>query len=111
LYGFSGSLSRLKDGSDLFGEGRSSDVAGALNEALKRSSGMPLSAVVLATDGASNVPTDLATSLRELRARDVAVFTIGVGDTARPTDAELTKVDMPRRVIVGSRVNIEAFVG
>jgi uncharacterized membrane protein len=72
---------------------------------------MPLSAIVIATDGASNVPTDLAASLRELRARDIAVFTIGVGDTARPIDAELTRVDMPRRVIVGSRVNIEAFVG
>jgi uncharacterized membrane protein len=111
IYGFSGALSKLKSENDLYGEGRSSDVAGALNEALKRSSGMPLSAVVIATDGASNVPTDLAASLRELRARDIAVFTIGVGDTARPTDAELTRVDMPRRVIVGSRVNIEAFVG
>jgi uncharacterized membrane protein len=111
LYGFSGTLSKLKNENDLYGEGRSSDVAGALDEALKRSSGMPLSAVVIATDGASNVPTDLAASLRELRARDVAVFTIGIGDTARPTDAELTRVDMPRRVIVGSRVNIEAFVG
>jgi len=111
LYGFSGSLAALKNGNDLNGEGRSSDLAGALNETVKRSSGMPLSAVVLATDGASNVPTDLAATLRELRARDIAVFTVGVGNTARPLDAELTRVNMPRRVLVGSRLNIEAFVG
>ncbi|HKS09948.1 MAG TPA: glutamine amidotransferase [Pyrinomonadaceae bacterium] len=111
LYGFSGGLSRLKDGNDLFGEGRTSDVAGALEEAIKRSSGMPLSAIVLATDGASNVPSDISTTLRELRARDIPVFTIGVGDTARPLDAELTRINMPRRVLVGSRVNIETFVG
>src|SRR5918998_1722574 len=111
LYGFSGSLARLKDGNDLYGEGRTSDVAGALDETVKRSSGMPLSAVVLATDGASNVPRDLAGVLRELRARDIPVFTVGVGNTARPMDAELTRVNMPRRVLVGSRLNIETIVG
>ena len=68
-------------------------------------------AIVLATDGASNVPSDITPTLRELRARDIPVFTIGVGDTARPLDAELTRINMPRRVLVGSRVNIETFVG
>ena len=111
LYGFSGALSTLKNGGDLNGEGRSSDLAGALDETIKRSSGVPLSAVVIATDGAANVPRDLAATLRELRARDVPVFTVGVGNTNRPMDAELTRVNMPRRVLVGSRLNIEAFVG
>ena len=111
LYGFSGGLTRLKDGNDLYGEGRTSDLAGALDETIKRSSGMPLSAVVIATDGASNVPSDLAAVLRELRARDIPVFTVGVGNTARPMDAELTRVNMPRRVLVGSRLNIETIVG
>ncbi|HKN82063.1 MAG TPA: glutamine amidotransferase, partial [Pyrinomonadaceae bacterium] len=111
LYGFSGGLMRVKDGNDLYGEGRTSDLAGALDETIKRSSGMPLSAVVLATDGASNVPRDLAAVLRELRAHDIPVFTIGVGNTSRTMDAELTRVNMPRRVLVGSRLNIEAIVG
>jgi uncharacterized membrane protein len=111
LYGFSGAVSRLKGADDLFAEGRASDLAGALDETIKRSSGMPLSAVVLATDGASNVPRDLAATLRELRARDIPVFTVGVGNTARAVDAELTRINMPRRVLVGSRVNIETYVG
>src|SRR5688572_14380500 len=111
LYGFAGGLSRLKGADDLFAEGRTSDLAGALEETIKRSSGMPLSAVVLATDGASNVPRDLAATLRELRARDIPVFTVGVGNTSRPVDAELTRINMPRRVLVGSRVNIETYVG
>ena len=111
LYGFSGALSRLKDANDLYGEGRTSDLSGALDETIKRSSGMPLSAIVLATDGAANVPSDISNTLRELRARDIAVFTVGVGDTAKPLDAELTRINMPRRVLVGSRVNVETFVG
>src|ERR1044071_5133198 len=96
---------------NLYAEGRTSDLAGALDETIKRSSGMPLSAVVLASDGASNVPRDLAAVLRELRARDIPVFTVGVGNTAKPMDAELTRVNMPRRVLVGSRLNIETIVG
>jgi uncharacterized membrane protein len=110
LYGFSGGLIGVPDGKNLYGEGRTTDVAGALDEIAKRSSGMPLSAIVLATDGASNVARDLSATLRELRARDVPVFTVGVGDTSRPLDAELTRMNLPRRVLVGSRANIEAFV-
>jgi uncharacterized membrane protein len=110
LYGFSGDVTNIVDGSTLYGEGRTTDLAGALDEIAKRSSGMPLSAIVLVTDGAANVSRDLSATLRELRARDVPVFTVGVGDTARPLDAELTRIDLPRRVLVGSRANIEAFV-
>ena len=110
LYGFSGVVTSAVDGSTLYGEGRTTDVAGALDEIAKRSSGMPLSAVVLVTDGAANVSRDLGATLRELRARDIPVFTVGVGDTTRPLDAELTRMTLPHRVLVGSRANIEAFV-
>jgi uncharacterized membrane protein len=111
LYGFAGSLTSLRDQNELNGDGRSSDLSGALAETLKRTAGQPLSAVIVATDGAANVPGDLAATLRELRARDVAVFTLGVGNTAKATDAELIRINMPRRVLVGSRVNIEGVVG
>jgi hypothetical protein len=74
LYGFSGEVVGVSDGNTLYGEGRTTDVTGALDEIAKRSSGMPLSAIVLATDGASNVSRDLSATLRELRARDVPVF-------------------------------------
>ena len=110
LYGFSSDLVGVTDGNSLFGEGKTTDIAGALDEIAKRASGMPLSAIVLATDGAANVSRDLSATLRELRARDVPVFAIGVGETSKPVDAELTRVNLPRRVLVGSRANIEAFV-
>ena len=110
LYGFSGEVSGVADGNTLYGEGRTTDIAGALDEIARRSSGMPLSGIVLATDGAANVSRDLDATLRELRARDIPVFTVGVGDTARPLDAELTRINLPRRVLVGSRANIDAFV-
>src|SRR5262249_43338975 len=63
LYGFSGELMGVPDGNKLYGEGRTTDVAGALDEIARRSSGMPLSAIVLATDGAAIVPRDLSATL------------------------------------------------
>jgi uncharacterized membrane protein len=110
LYGFASEVTGVADGNTLYGEGHTTDITGALDEIARRSSGMPLSAIVLASDGASNVSRDLDATLRELRARDVPVFTVGVGDTARPLDAELTRINVPRRVLVGSRANIDAFV-
>jgi uncharacterized membrane protein len=110
LYGFSGEVTNIADGASLFGEGRTTDIAGALDEIAKRSSGLPLSGIVLMSDGAANVSRDLSATLRELRARDVPVFTVGVGEATRPLDAELTRINVPRRVLVGSRANIAAFV-
>jgi uncharacterized membrane protein len=110
LYGFSGSIEPLKQGNDLYGEGRTSNPVVALDEIVKRSAGLPLSAVVIATDGAANVPEDLSATLRELRARNIPVFTVGVGSTSRSMDAELVRMNLPRRVLVGSRIDIDALV-
>lgn len=110
-YGFSSQLDNIGDGGEeLTGEGLSSDVGGALAEAARRSTGAPLSAVVLVSDGAANAGTDLAAELRNLRARGLPVYTVGVGDARRPADAELSRVNLPRRVLVGSSVEVEAFV-
>ncbi|MFL6332545.1 MAG: hypothetical protein ACJ754_04290 [Pyrinomonadaceae bacterium] len=109
-YGFSSQLNNINGGDELTGEGLSSDVGGALAEAARRSTGAPLSAVVLVSDGAANSGADLAAELRNLRARGLPVYTVGVGDARSPADAELVRVNLPRRVLVGSSVEVEAFV-
>jgi uncharacterized membrane protein len=109
-YGFSGQLNDIDGGEGLTGEGLSSDVGGALAEAARRSTGAPLSAIVLVSDGAANAGADLAAELRNLRARGLPVYTVGVGSARRPADAELVRVTLPRRVLVGSSVEVEAFV-
>lgn len=109
-YAFAGELTKIDGGDELTGEGLASDVGGALTEAARRSAGAPLSAIVLVSDGASNVTHDLGAGLRNLRARGLPVYTVGVGSTRRPADAELLSVHLPRRVLVGSSVEVEAFV-
>jgi uncharacterized membrane protein len=110
IYGFAGELMKVGGGDELFAEGASSDLGGAISEAARRSAGTPLSAVVLVSDGASNVARDFAGELRNLRARGLPVYTVGVGSARRQQDAELTGLRLPRRVLAGSTINVEAFV-
>ena len=64
---------------------------------------------MLVSDGAANVPSDLAASC-ETCARRGCRLHVGVGSAARQTDAELVRVSVPRRVLVGSSAQVEAFV-
>ncbi len=110
LYGFSNSASKIKDISELKADGQATDVVAALREAIKDSTGSPLSAIVLVSDGGANTPKDLSAELRELRARNIPVFTVGVGNPSRFKDAEAVRVTTPRRVLVGSAIIAETLV-
>ncbi|MEP7339312.1 MAG: glutamine amidotransferase [Acidobacteriota bacterium] len=110
LYGFSNNAAKIKDASELKADGQATDVVGALREALKDSTGSPLSAIVLVSDGGANTPKDLSAELRELRARNIPVFTVGVGNSSRFKDAEAVRVTTPRRVLVGSAIIAETLV-
>ncbi|MEJ7616400.1 MAG: VWA domain-containing protein [Pyrinomonadaceae bacterium] len=110
LLGFSRNAIELSGVESLAGDGTTTDVAGALRNLMRRSVNRPLSAVVLVTDGAHNGKPDLEEQLRQLRAKNVPVFTVGVGRTSLPKDAELMRVNMPRRALIGSAIHAEALV-
>jgi uncharacterized membrane protein len=110
LYSFSTATTKIKDAAELKAQGAATDLAGALNEAVKDATGNALSAVVLVSDGGSNTPKDLSAELRDLRARNIPVFAIGVGNPDRFKDAEMTRVTTPRRVLTGSAVSADALV-
>lgn len=110
LYGFANNAARIKDANELTAEGAATDLVGALREAVKDSSGATLSAVVLVSDGGANTAKDLTAELRELRARNIPVFTVGVGNPDRFKDAEASRVTTPRRLLVGSTVIADVLV-
>jgi uncharacterized membrane protein len=110
LYGFATNAVKLKDANELKAEGGATDIVNALREAVKDSSAAALSAVVLVSDGGANTSRDLAAELRELKAKSIPVFTVGVGNPARFKDAEMSRVTTPRRVLTGSAVIADALV-
>ncbi|HKQ72413.1 MAG TPA: glutamine amidotransferase [Blastocatellia bacterium] len=110
LYGFSTGASKIKDANELKAEGAVTDIVNALRETVNDQSGAALSAVILVSDGGSNTSRDLGAELRDLRAKNIPVFTIGVGNPARFKDAEMSRVLTPRRVLTGSAVIADALV-
>lgn len=110
LYGFSNTANKIKDAADLKAEGAATDIVSALGEAVKESTGSPLSAIVLVSDGGANTPKDLSEQLRDLRSRNIPVFTVGVGNPLRFKDAETVRITAPRRVLSGSAIIAETLV-
>lgn len=111
LYGFAGAATKLQAANELEADGTSTDLATALQQVVRRSTSRPLAGVVVISDGATNAPADLAAQLRELQARRIPVYTIGVGSLdGAGADAEMVRVTVPRRVLIGSSVTAEALV-
>ncbi|HEY6400494.1 MAG TPA: hypothetical protein VI479_03745, partial [Blastocatellia bacterium] len=110
LYGFSSGASKIKDPSELKAEGGVTDIVNAFRETVNDQSGSSLSAIVLLSDGGANTSRDLGAELRELRAKNIPVFTVGVGNPSRFKDAEMSRVATPRRVLAGSAVIADALV-
>jgi uncharacterized membrane protein len=111
---FSAGAQRVADASELTGSGDRTSLATAIEQAVRDSAGLPLSGVVVLSDGASNAEGDsdssLTTTLNNLRARGVPVFTVGLGQTKLEGDVEVVRATAPPRVIAGSSVTAELLV-
>ena len=77
-------------------DGESTDIPNALNEALDELQGIPLSGVVLLTDGVDKSGTNIAKLALQTRERKLPIHTVGIGSEAGTDDLELVKVDVPR---------------
>ena len=74
-------------------------------------SAVPLSGLVLVTDGADNGRAgEIGDLLLALKARSVPVFTVGLGRERFAKDVELTRVDLPAAVLKGTSVTAEVRV-
>jgi uncharacterized membrane protein len=111
---FSAASERAQDATELTGAGDQTNLALALEQATREAAGLPLTGLVVISDGASNgegdVSTSLATTLSNLRARGLPVFTVGIGPTSLVDDIEIVRATAPRRVLAGSPVTAELLL-
>jgi uncharacterized membrane protein len=111
FFRFSDSADRLSSVSDLAFDGRQTRLVPALGGAVQELSAVPLSGLVLVTDGADNGQAgEMTDLLLGLKARSVPVFTVGLGRERFAKDIELTRVDMPSSVLKGTSVTAEVRV-
>ena len=107
---FSRDASRLNDMADLSYSGTATDLGNAMVRAQEELAGVPISGLVVISDGADNTGEALAESLLPLQAANVPVYTVGLGEEELSPDVQISRVEMPRTVLVGTSLVIDVIV-
>ena len=110
LFGFSSRTDRVGSMGELAHDGTRTDVGQALTRAWEELSGVPLSGLVLVTDGADNADGAIEETLLPLQAAGVPVFTVGLGREAYSQDIQISRVDTPRSVLRGAALVVDVVV-
>ncbi|MEM7416960.1 MAG: hypothetical protein AAF389_15740 [Gemmatimonadota bacterium] len=110
FFRFSDVADRIDGPGELTFDGTHTNIGRALDAAREELAGVPLSGLVVVSDGADNDARPLTEALVPLQAVDVPVFTVGVGDESVEPDIQLGRVDLPREVLEGSNLMVDLVV-
>ena len=110
LFSFSGAPKRMAPAALAEANGETTDIPAALNETLDNLQGVPLSGVVVFSDGADASGEDITKLAFRMRDRKVPVHTVGIGSPEGIKDIEVVKVDAPRTAEEDFPVEIWATV-
>jgi len=77
-------------------------VSASISQVRQELDAVPLSGLIVLTDGADNASDAMDAELLSLRARSVPVFTVGIGGERFQRDVEVERVELPRQVLEGS---------
>ena len=110
FFGFANETDRLDVVNELTYDGTRTHLGQALERAHDELSDVPLSGLVVVTDGADNAPAGLAESLLPVQAAGVPVFTVGLGREEFDRDIQLGRVETPRRVLRGASLVTDVVV-
>jgi len=110
LFSFSSTTDRIEAVGDVTFDGTQTHLGQALTRAHEELAGVPLSGLVVVSDGADNADEPLADALLPLQAGGVPVFTVGLGREEYSRDIQLSRVDTPRSVLKGAALVVDVVV-
>ena len=110
FFRFSDVADRINDLGELSFQGTHTNLARALDQAREELAGVPLSGLVMVSDGADNDDRPITEALVPLQAAGVPVFTVGVGSEQVTPDIELGRVELPRIALEGSTLMVDVVV-
>ncbi|MEX2465929.1 MAG: glutamine amidotransferase [Gemmatimonadota bacterium] len=110
FFRFSDVARRMEGIGELSYSGPRTDLGVALDAAREELSGVPLSGLVVVSDGADTGDRPITDALVPLQAGRIPVFTVGVGDEVISPDIEMGRVELPRTVLVGTTVMVDIVV-
>jgi uncharacterized membrane protein len=107
---FSTSAERIASPAGLQYTGTTSRLGAALERARDELAGLPLAGLIMVTDGADTSEAALDASLASLKARQIPVFPIGVGQERFDHDIQITRVEAPRSTLKGTSLSVDVVV-
>ena len=110
FFRFSESAERIENLSELSYSGEQTRIGPALDFAHQELAAVPLSGLIVVTDGADNSIDGLSPTLQSLRANSIPVFPVGVGMERFNRDIELASVEAPTTVLAGSQVSADVVI-
>ncbi len=110
LFEFDSEAKRIPNETIPNADGENTDIPKVVNDALDDLQGIPLSGIVLFTDGVDRSGTDIQKLVMQARERKAPIHTVGIGSEAGVPDIELVKVDVPRTAEEDFPVEITATV-
>ncbi len=107
---YASSSSRMSGPEELSFGGSNTRIGRALGYARDELQGVPLSGIVVVSDGGDNSDEPIGKALLPLRAASVPVFAVGLGDEEADADVQVSRVDAPAKSLVGSTLPVNVLV-
>ncbi|MGH9407464.1 MAG: glutamine amidotransferase [Terriglobia bacterium] len=105
LYGVDGHLARVSSLAELKPSGAATRIGDSLQQLTEETSGLPVGAVVLLSDGADNTGGIDRQTIAALRERRIPVYTVGFGRERMERDVEIEDAEVEPRALAGSRLS------
>ena len=106
-FAFNQTVRRVSGAEDLTAQGNASGLEQAMRQVAEQLGGLPLSAVVMISDGADNADTDPLLSARDFAVRQIPVFTVGVGEELIPRDVGISSVSASQTLLDNSVFDVQ----
>lgn len=107
---FSSTVGRLPSANALTFNGSQTKLGAALDGAREELAGLPVSGIVLVSDGADTSDALLTNALLGLKAEKLPVFTVGVGSAELPRDLQIDRVSTPRSVLKSASLLVDLVI-
>ena len=107
---FSSAATRLGNPAELTFAGGQTKLGAALEGVRQELAGLPVAGVVLVTDGADTTDAALTDALLSMKAAELPVFTVGVGEDRLSRDIQIDRVSTPRRALKGTSLLVDAVI-
>ena len=110
LFKFSTGTDRVGSSAELKYGGMATRLGQALDRARDELAGLPLAGLVMITDGADTSDAAIDEPLASLKARQIPVFTVGVGQEQFERDIQVTRVETPRAALKGTSLVVDVVL-